>query len=205
MTASDQISRLTVTLLEVKPTVRRFIEVPLDMTLDTLHQILLYAMPWNGSHLHVFEAKKSFEPRISWSNPAFQIEDTLSSLTTTIADVMPYLNGKKSFRYLYDLGDSWDHNIRVGVLRRRKQGVSYPRLVRAEGRCPPDDVGGPDGYEDFLNILSDPTHPEHKEMTSWNGGPFDPQEIDFDALARSVERIAQSSHAPARRVWQQVI
>ncbi|MEC7258503.1 MAG: hypothetical protein VXW58_11835, partial [Pseudomonadota bacterium] len=36
------------------------------------------------------------------------------------------------------------------------QGVTYPRLLKAAGACPPEDVGGAWGYEEFLEALADP-------------------------------------------------
>ena len=36
----------------------------------------------------------------------------------------------------------------------------------------------PPGYEDFLQALADPAHPEHDELKEWIGGPFDPAAFD---------------------------
>jgi len=43
-----------VTLEEVEPAVWRLIEVPSDLTLDRLHDVLQVAMGWTNSHLHQF-------------------------------------------------------------------------------------------------------------------------------------------------------
>ena len=39
-------------------------------------------------------------------------------------------------------------------------------------RCPPEDVGGVSGYENFLEIFSDPRHEDYKEYIGWVGGHF---------------------------------
>jgi len=36
------------------------------------------------------------------------------------------------------------------------------------------------GYQDFLEAMNDPEHPEHESMLEWIGGEFDPE--DFDAV-----------------------
>jgi len=36
--------------------------------------------------------------------------------------------------------------------------VTYPRLLKATGACPPEDVGRARGYEEFLEALADPDH-----------------------------------------------
>jgi hypothetical protein len=40
-------------------------------------------------------------------------------------------------------------------------------VVDGEGACPPEDVGGPHGYADFLTVLANPTDPEHDHMRGW--------------------------------------
>ena len=34
-------------------------------------------------------------------------------------------------------------------------------------RCPPEDIGGPPGYQEFLDALRDVTHPEHESTLDW--------------------------------------
>ncbi|MCY4500320.1 MAG: hypothetical protein OXE57_01995 [Alphaproteobacteria bacterium] len=64
------------------------------------------------------------------------------------------------------------------------------------GRCPPEDVGGPDGFMDFLEAILDPAHEEHRAMLDWYGAPFDP--IGFDeARARfGMESMARRRRGP---------
>jgi hypothetical protein len=51
--------------------------------------------------------------------------------------------------------------------------------------CPPEDCGGPWGYEEFLAAIANPDHEEHEEWLEWAGGEFnpeyfDPKEVIFD-------------------------
>ena len=50
MTA-DQIARLAIALDEVRPPVRRRIEVPLTIRLDRLHEVFQAVMGWENYHL----------------------------------------------------------------------------------------------------------------------------------------------------------
>ena len=50
--------------------------------------------------------------------------------------------------------------------------------------CPPEDSGGPGGYEDLLRVLGDPSHEEHEHLRGWIGDGFDPREFDL-ALANA--------------------
>jgi hypothetical protein len=70
-------------------------------------------------------------------------------------------------------------------------GLSYPILLDAKGRCPPEDVGGPPGYDEMLKPLSNPKHCQHAEMTEWLGAPFDPQAAGTQNLADDVDALAR--------------
>jgi Plasmid pRiA4b ORF-3-like protein len=70
--------------------------------------------------------------------------------------------------------------------------VSYPVLIEALERCPPEDVGGPPGYEEFLAALADPDHERHAEMVEWHGEPFDPAAVDLVELNRALQDTVRS-------------
>lgn len=38
------------------------------------------------------------------------------------------------------------------------------------------------GYANFLKIINDPSHEEHKEMLTWAGGSFDPERFDPEGV-----------------------
>jgi len=58
------IARLRITLRDVKPKVVRQIEVPVDLRLDSRHQVLQAALGWTDSHLHEFRAADT-----AWGRP----------------------------------------------------------------------------------------------------------------------------------------
>ena len=64
-------------------------------------------------------------------------------------------------------------------------------IHRSAGKyaCPPDDCGGPWGYEHLLEVLRDPKHEEHDEMREWIGGGFDPRAFDLNEINRTLKSV----------------
>jgi hypothetical protein len=122
------------------------------------------------------------------ADPAFELEESESSKKTTLKSV---LSGPKSYiRYEYDFGDSWDHQI----LLEKVVELDDPILalcLSGKRACPPEDCGGPWGYENLQAILKDPTHPEYEEMSEWIGSEFDPEAFDLEAINKQLARLAQ--------------
>ena len=54
--------------------------------------------------------------------------------------------------------------------------------------APPDDCGGIWGYEELVEVLADPAHPEHQERLEWLGladaSQFAPDAFDAEAVNR---------------------
>ncbi|MEE8113674.1 MAG: plasmid pRiA4b ORF-3 family protein, partial [Nitrososphaerales archaeon] len=70
------------------------------------------------------------------------------------------------------------------------KSVRYPVCVAGAHACPPEDVGGIPGYENFLQALADANYPEHDEYLEWIGGDFDPEKFDLvevNHILRSVK------------------
>jgi pRiA4b ORF-3-like protein len=174
--------RLRVTLIDVEPAVRREVLVPVDLTFAQLHQVLQAAMGWEDYHMHEFEVG---EVHIGLPVPKdFFAGDSplLDERKTRLGDV---LDGRRKFRYWYDFGDDWWHEIAIRNGAADEGGG--PRLLAGDGACPPEDCGGPYGYAALLQALADPKHPEHEELREW-AGDFDPQRFDFDRAAKNVAK-----------------
>ena len=108
--------------------------------------------------------------------------------------------GTKTLRYLYDYGDGWEHTIKVERMIPADTNIAYPRLIEASGRCPPEDVGGPRGYDEMLEALADPDHERHAEIREWVGDDFDPHAFDAEPLKANVAALAKRwSRKPAAK------
>jgi hypothetical protein len=44
--------------------------------------------------------------------------------------------------YLYDFGDSWEHDIVVEEILPAEKGAHHPLCLDGQRACPPEDVGG---------------------------------------------------------------
>lgn len=174
--------QLKVDLHGVQPKVWRRILVPASIRLRKLHVVLLRAMGWEGEHMHEFEfVDGSYGvPDPDWPDEALSDE---SRVTLNKA-----LGGTSRFTWTYDLGDAWTHRItveRVAAMPAEFK-LKFPICLAGAGACPPEDVGGKFGYEEFLMAIADPSHPEHDQMKAWIGRPFDPKAF---AVQEAQERL----------------
>ena len=78
--------------------------------------------------------------------------------------------------YVYDSGDDWQHKIELEKIIDDYE-FGYPTILEGDGACPPEDVGGIPGYEEFLRVWNDQEDAEHEEMRKWGENqyyrPFD--------------------------------
>ena len=185
------IVRANVHIVGIQPPVVRTLELPLDLNLAQLHEVLQATFGWTDSHLHKFDiggltyGAPEFDPD-GWSD--CQIFEASS---VRLADFnIPYDAPILVF-YEYDFGDSWEHVLEL-TRAPREAGVKYPRCVAGTRSAPPEDVGGTSGYGDFLDAWRDPAHEEHMAMRRWAGRKFDPERFDLGdnnkAIARAIRR-----------------
>ncbi|MFU8850620.1 plasmid pRiA4b ORF-3 family protein [Micromonospora sp. SL1-18] len=170
---SRQIFQLKVSLAGVRPSVWRRVLVPGGYTLDRLHRVVQHAMGWRDCHLHSFEIDG-----LQYGEPDPDGELALRDELDVRLDAVV---GKGSrFRYTYDFGDWWEHDVVVEDVCTADPDERYPSCAHGERACPPEDVGGPSGYAVLLTALADPAHREYRAMREWAGPGFDPD--DFDAV-----------------------
>ena len=171
--SADTIAQLKITLDDVKPAVLRRVEVPFDIRLDRLHLTIQAAMGWTNSHLYEIRAGD-----VGWSTP-YPGADWAGD----------FLDARKA---RLGFGDGWEHYIKVERLTDPEPSVLYPRLIAVSGRCPPEDCGGPWGYAEFLDAISNPNHERHAELTEWIGDDSDPDADDAESLTAQVAALAKT-------------
>lgn len=80
--------------------------------------------------------------------------------------------------------------INVPTVLDAQPGTRYPNCAAGRRACPPEDVGGPWGYGDFLQALSDPKHDEHEHWSEWIDGSFDPDAFELVATDTALDAYA---------------
>ena len=99
--------------------------------------------------------------------------------------------GTRTIQYVYDFGADWDHSIRTERVGEAAPGMTYPRLLKAPGARPPEDVGGAWGHEASLEALADPGHEQHEDMVRWSGGDFDAEDAGTGSIVERFDRLAK--------------
>jgi len=100
--------------------------------------------------------------------------------------------------YLYDFGDSWEVRLTVTKVRPGDLAVLYPRHVGGERNAPPEDCGGLPGFYYLLDVLADPQHAEHAEISEWLGA-YDPAAVDVEVIEIGLKRIGRRRRAGKAR------
>jgi hypothetical protein len=167
--------QLEISLKNVSPPVWRCVLIPGDYTLAQVQEALLTAMGWEGFHLYSFNIANSTYVEDAYDWPEASIDPGAVRLSDVVKP-------GDEFEFHYDFGDGWEHRITV-TDRLPTAGRMRPACLAGEGACPPEDVGGPWGYADFLRAIADPQHDRHAELLAWCGGRFDAnafeaQEVD---------------------------
>ena len=176
--------QLRIELREVLPPVWRRFLVPGAITLPGLHRVIQEVMGWENCHLHTF---RFGEKEYGIPDPEFHSE----MRNERGRRLREFLREEgEMFEYQYDFGDNWEHDV---VVERIVTGaeVTDAKCLEGERACPPEDVGGPSGYMDYLEAMQDPSHPEHEQMVEWRGPSFDPERFDLAGINRRLSRLSR--------------
>lgn len=159
----------------------REVLMPATCSFLDLHIVIQRIFNWCDEHLFNFEMI-AHSTNVHVEEYAFQNpEDAFVPRGHALAEAREVLLGdvfprSRTARYSYDYGDGWEHKIKL-VKTIRNADVSAPQLVAGEGDAPPEDVGGPGGFEDFLVTISNPFNTECLDALKWGEAqgyaPFD--------------------------------
>jgi len=100
--------------------------------------------------------------------------------------------GSGAVFYEYGFGDSWLHRLELVSRRPTTEDTPPTRLLGGARRGPLEDSGGFPGYEEIMDALADPSHPDHAERSArvaemtGSDGPFDPAFLDIPAVNRAL-------------------
>ncbi len=184
---SDQLLQFKITLQDVEPAIWRRIQIQ-DCTLDKLHEYIQTAMGWTNSHLYDFEinGRRYGDPQLL--DDGCEDSKCGDSLQTMVSEILPRSGKRFAFQYNYDFGDGWGHEVLFEGTPVADPKAKYPLCLEGKRACPPDDCGGPWGYQDFLAAIADPDHKEHQHLLDWIGGAFDPEQFDSKKATKDMKK-----------------
>ncbi len=169
------IYQLKISLLHCANPVWRRILVEGSTTLHEVHYLIQNALGWTNSHPHEFYIDGEL---YSAPDPEYG-DDMLDENEYTLEAVCP--DESSTMLYTYDFGDEWEHRIVVETIDEREAIDGLPYCSEGEGACPPEDCGGPLGYERILKILANGQDPEYDTISEQLGEEFDPKYFDIKA------------------------
>ena len=171
---------LRITLLDHQPEIWRRVLVPGSLRLDKLHLVFQEVMGWTNSHLHQFRIGGALYGMHFDDWPEEELHETEFKL----ADVA---HAGERFRYDYDFGDSWEHEVVVERADTIRPVLKFAVCLDGANACPPEDCGGTGGYAELLEILANRDHREHKQYRQWAGEDFNPEAFDLAATNAALQ------------------
>lgn len=186
---------LDVRLGGIEPPIWRTVEVAGASSLEDVHFAIQVAMGWTNSHLHQFVI----------GGVSYGMADVDGAEDLELADerefrIQDLVQSGGSFVYEYDFGDGWEHDVTVKKVTTQAKAPKA-RCTGGARACPPEDCGGPGGYENLLEALRDPRHAEHASMKSWSSN-FQPERfaipksgLDLQKAMDELEEMANGDDA----------
>ena len=187
--------RVRLDLHGAKPPVWRRLELPGDLTLPRVHDVIQAAMGWTNSHLHRFRTGNDHRSPYFVTNFDLDEGEEGTLEDDVRLDQLLAQQGDELW-YEYDFGDGWDHRLVVEEVMEEP-----PPTVRCLGgrmACPPEDCGGLGGYAELAGWVrsgydeqllpegfEDAAHAHGWLPLDWHPDHFDAEETN-DALQVAV-------------------
>ena len=175
----------------------RLIEVPASYTFLDLHVIIQECMRWLDYHLFDFRFTNNGQKRqldehgdmyddfSDWMTPEERKRQPVKSFSRDVhlGEIFPRT---RTAVYSYDYGDGWEIDVKV-VKTIKHRDHDEPLVLDGDGAAPPEDVGGPAGYADFLRTINGEDGPERQYLLEWSE---DQGYLDHFDLKDTQERVA---------------
>lgn len=199
--------QLKASLRYTRPPVWRRVALPDTLTFWELHFVLQILFDWESYHLWEFRQERARGARGAEPAPEFvampltEFDDDLDlgeskqdprkvplgAILTAPADTITYT---------YDFGDYWQHDIvveQVTPLLPESARLEPVRCLAGRRATPPEDIGGPPGFENLLDLLAEKAAGKRKRMPGeYSGlGKFDPTEFDLARYNHNLTFLAE--------------
>lgn len=140
--------QVKVTLLGISPAIWRRFLLPGNIKLEQVHECIQGAFGWQNCHMHEFEiaGRRYGDPDAPADGEIINERGTKSKLKFLDLAV-----GDK-FKYIYDFGDDWQHEIEIEAVLEPDPDGYYPDCIGGARACPTEDCGGIPGYLHLLKM-----------------------------------------------------
>lgn len=181
---------LKLTFEGIVPEVWRKVVIPAGATFNRLHETIQNVTNFK-SHIGVYHYF-SFpleDVIITNSEDMIQQKEVAGKQVKqpTRIKIDKYLEEDGQLLYQYDFADDWKIKI---VLEEIVEDYyfGYPTILDGAGMAPPEGVGGPEAYMEFLKVIHDSTHPEYREKRAWaETMGYNP--LDLDAINQNLKTV----------------
>ncbi len=174
---TPKVYEFKVSLDETAPLVWRTFLAHEVIDLTELHVLIQMTMGWDDTHLYEFQI----------DGESYTDSDSADEMNMKEAEgvlLCDVLGDAKSFKYIYDFGDDWSHEVEIVKILENDPRMIYPVCIGGENACPPEDCGGPHGFAEFKKAISGKEGPEKNEMLAWVGGFYNPTSFDPNMINR---------------------
>jgi len=154
---------LEVSLLEIEPRIWRCFQLAAVSSFETLHDAIQDAFGWQRRHLYEFRhiddgrniRTKSVQPvrRIARCRQADILDKEIIPFADDLKVASFFAEKEDRCLYLYDFGDGWQHLVQLKDAVESRERFTQ-RLLGGAMACPPEDCGGPIGYEQMLDYVA---------------------------------------------------
>ena len=183
MSVAGEIYRLKVTLLHCRPPIWREIEATSNMTLARLHGVMQVLMGWDDCHLWAFEVG---DKRFELPDPDVKMQLATGHDPHQVNLRSLFAGKGAGLRYNYDFGDDWWLEVKVLAVGKPQPKVRYPRCLSGERAGPPEDCGGPPGFQSLLAARKNPGSKHAQELLEWVGSDWDPEALDLAVVNKAL-------------------
>jgi len=177
---AKELYQIHISMKWIKPKIWRRVLIPADMKLEDLHRVIQAVIGWTNSHLHQFAKDGQFYRKKMDDDFKWGYTGEIDYENIRVSDLISA--EKDSMVYEYDFGDGWVHNILLEKIVPNNEGIINPVCLAGKRNCPPEDCGGPPGYEDILEALKHPDDEEYEELLEWVGEEYDPEEFNIEEV-----------------------
>jgi hypothetical protein len=172
------IYQVKVELQEIEPLIWRRLQIPADLFLHDFHKVLQTTMGWENQHMHVFIKGKRFfgQGDIEWNKGTLFQDYTIVRVNDLLR------KPGDEMIYHYDFGDDWRHRITLEKVLAPDPMAYYPVCIDGARECPPEDCGGPIGYQTLVEAVKDPSNPQHRFFKELFPDGLDPEYFDLEQI-----------------------